>query len=141
MTNRRQIAVMLMSVILPGVVAFTLAGHRGQPAESSTPVGEVGGVRADRTDIAVGTVFSGSGVHVSFRLTNQTMQPVRIDSITSDCGCTVPGISNAIIPPGDEIQIPVSYFPPEPQTGGRDLPFSAPSPFTSARRPAISNCP
>ena len=114
MRNRRHIALMFLSMILPGLFAFAVAAHR-RPAAEAESAGPVGGVVAVQSSVDVGTIFSGSGVHATFRLLNQNARPIHIDSITSDCGCTVPEISDATIAPQRELEIPVSYFPPEPQ--------------------------
>jgi hypothetical protein len=70
-------------------------------------------VHAERPEIQVepgnvnfGVVFAGATVEHSVNVTNQSSAPIRIEKITSSCGCTVvDDLSMTEVAPGDSIHI------------------------------------
>jgi hypothetical protein len=129
------------AIVVPGVVAFLFGLHRVRSAELETGPESVDGIIAVRPVIDLGTVWSGRPANATFSLHNSTDHEIQIESIKADCGCTVPSISAATVKPGQDLRIPVTYWPPVPQHDEGDpfnrtisVSFSMSSPHVLALR-------
>ena len=66
-------------------------------------------VRGNEALIEMGDVKEGSIIENSYTLHNPTDKEIRLDSIISQCGCTVPELSQDFIPPGESIEIKLIF--------------------------------
>ena len=109
----RPLSVLALFTLLPGLSTFFWAHHRVtselEPARSLN----VNGIRIPQAVIDIGTVWSGGqNVQRNFTLENLSGHAVGIESVTSDCGCTVASASSNEIAPGQSTNIPVLFWPP-----------------------------
>jgi hypothetical protein len=119
---RKHLLVILTCILLPGVSVF-LTANRTSTGEAS-PVSdlEIRGLKVRQSTIDVGIVWSGGqGIEKTFFLENRTGQAVNVDSVTSDCGCTVPSAKSGNFESGRSIEIPVTFWPPKVVDEGSGL--------------------
>jgi hypothetical protein len=77
---------------------------------SATLVGATGPeITLDRSEHDFGDVQVGDVVQTQFRVINKGNAPLIIDEVRTTCGCAVTGSHAKEVPPGQEIEIPVSY--------------------------------
>jgi hypothetical protein len=110
---RHNLGMLAIFVLVPGISAFLLAQSRMnseiQPAKS----GNLDGLEISTATIDIGTVWSGGqNVQREFTLTNRTGHQISIESVASDCGCTVPTIVSSKIENGQATKILVVFSPP-----------------------------
>jgi len=66
-------------------------------------------IALDRNEHDFGDVQVGDVVQTQFRVINKGDAPLVIDEVRTTCGCAVTGSHAKEVPPGQEIEIPVSY--------------------------------
>jgi hypothetical protein len=66
-------------------------------------------IALDRSEHDFGDVQVGDVVQTQLRVINKGNAPLVIDEVRTTCGCVVTGSHAKEVPPGQEIQIPVSY--------------------------------
>jgi hypothetical protein len=100
-------------VLLPGVVTSLLALGRENWKTSSLGSLNVDGLEIPAARIDIGSVWSGGQiVQREFYLMNRSGHQIRIESVTSDCGCTIPTVISNILEPGHSTQLHVDFWPP-----------------------------
>ena len=73
----------------------------------------IGGLKVHQATIDIGTVWAGNpSIQRYFTIENDSGHPIRIDSVGSDCGCTVPKVENDNVPNGMSAKIAVAFWPP-----------------------------
>jgi hypothetical protein len=66
-------------------------------------------IALDRSEHDFGDVQVGDVVQTQLRVINKGNAPLVIDEVRTTCGCAVTGSHAKEVPPGQEIEIPVSY--------------------------------
>jgi hypothetical protein len=100
-------------IILPGVSAYLWASYRANSDLQPTTSFDVAGLHVYKSVIDIGTVWSGGqNVQREFQLQNGTGHNIRIESVTSDCGCTVATATSEQITNGKSTTIRVVFWPP-----------------------------
>ncbi|MGD0464273.1 MAG: DUF1573 domain-containing protein [Tepidisphaeraceae bacterium] len=110
---RRKVCTIALLALVPGASVFLLARSRMrseiQPAQSL----DLDGLQIPEATIDIGTVWSGGqSVQREFTLTNRTGRQIRIESVVSDCGCTVPTIIHGKVENEQSTKIRVAFWPP-----------------------------
>jgi hypothetical protein len=110
---RRKLFVLAVCVLLPGSAAFLWARHHNNSSISLTRSLNIEGLQIRQATIDVGTVWSsGQSIHREFVIENNTGHSIRINSVESDCGCTVPTAPSSDVPNGQSAKISVVFWPP-----------------------------
>ena len=91
------ILVCIVALAVLGAVIWSQTSHSSKPPPLSF----------DTITYNFGRIRSGSTVHHDFELRNQTNRPRVIDSVTSNCACTVPGKIPQEIAPHSSVTLPV----------------------------------
>jgi hypothetical protein len=110
---RQKLLVLTLCVFLPGSAAFLWARLRADSTSPPVASFEMGGIRVSQPHIDLGTVWSdGQGIYREFEIQNVTGHAVQIESVQSDCGCTVPTALSTRIADRDFAKISVAFWPP-----------------------------
>jgi Protein of unknown function (DUF1573) len=109
----RRLGTVVLLILVPGISAFLLARARLiSPIEPARGL-DINGVQIPQATIDIGTVWSGGQtVQRDFELTNRTGHQIRIESVVSDCGCTVPTIISSKVDNEQSTKILVVFRPP-----------------------------
>jgi len=110
---RRDFVVVAIFTLVPGLSAFLLARHHTNSQIQTFGSVDIDGLRIHQTVIDIGKVWSG-GVSVlrEFTLENRTGHRIKIESVASDCGCTVANAVSSEVQDGESTKIPVVFWPP-----------------------------
>ncbi len=110
---RHKVAILAIFIFLPGVSAYLWANYHPGPASQPGSVLDIAGLHVSKAVIDIGTVWSGGqNVQRDFHLENGTGRDIRVESVTSDCGCTVANASGGEIANGHSTAIHVVFWPP-----------------------------
>jgi hypothetical protein len=116
---RRQLVLLMFASLVPGLSAFLYARHEANSAIQTSERLNVDGLATNQDVIDIGRVWSGgAGVHREFTLENRTGHKITIESVESDCSCTVPNIGTSELQNGASTKISVIFWPP---TAANDL--------------------
>jgi hypothetical protein len=109
----RRLGTVVLLTLVPGISAFLLARPRViSPIQPAIAL-DINGVQIPQATIDIGTVWSGGQtVQREFKLTNRTGHQIRIESVISDCGCTVPTIISGKVDNEQSTKILVVFRPP-----------------------------
>ena len=110
---RHKLSLVAIVMLLPGLSAYLWGHHqmvsKVEPARSLS----VDGLRIPQAVIDIGTVWSGGqNVQREFTLENGTGHDIKIESVTSDCGCTIASVLSDKVESGQSTKIPVTFWPP-----------------------------
>jgi Protein of unknown function (DUF1573) len=110
---RHKMCRVALLALIPGTLGFLVARNHTnldiQPAQSLN----LEGLEIPQTTIDIGTVWSGAkNIQREFTLTNRTGHQIRIDSVESDCGCTVPEIFSRDVDNGQSTKLRIAFWPP-----------------------------
>jgi hypothetical protein len=110
---RRQLAILAVFTLGPGMTAFFFAGHHRNSMIQPSGSVDVDGLRINESVIDIGKVWSGgASVQRVFTLENRTGDKILIESVKSDCGCTVPSAVASKVQNGKSTKISVIFWPP-----------------------------
>lgn len=110
---RRKVILLALCLFLPGLSAFFYEAKFGNSSDSSRKPLNIAGLEILKPTIDLGTVWaSGQGIQREFVITNNTGHPIKIGSVESDCGCTVPRVDLGEVPNGQSMKITVDFWPP-----------------------------
>jgi Protein of unknown function (DUF1573) len=110
---RRKVATLAVFMVLPGVCAYLWANYHTGPSLQAASSFDLAGLRVDKSVIDIGTVWSGGqNVQREFVLKNGTGHDIKIESVISDCGCTVATATSEQITNGKSTTIHVVFWPP-----------------------------
>jgi len=110
---RRELIILTVFTLGPGMAAFFFASHHGNSVIAPTGSVDVDGLRTDQAVIDIGKVWSGgASVQRVFTLENRTGDKIVIESVKSDCGCTVPSAVAGEVQNGKSTKISVIFWPP-----------------------------
>lgn len=118
MTNRlikyrRELAIVAVFALVPGLLAFAFARYSANYGIRPSSSLDVDGLRIQQAVIDIGKVWSGgASVEREYTLENRTGHEISIDSVKSDCGCTVAHAVSGIVQEGKSTKIPVVFWPP-----------------------------
>lgn len=110
-----------MSVVILAMSAAAQVHAGGAPqqtqeAQQQTPPGTAGPnpsalvyVAIEPAEVELGVVQLGSKVTATVRVRNTSSVPIRIEKISSDCGCVAAVPPGGVIEPGKSVSIPVTY--------------------------------
>ena len=111
---RRKLCKVALLILVPGVSAFLLRRSRVPSEIRPTKSLNLDGLHIPEATIDIGAVWSGGkSVQREFTLTNRTGYRIRIESVASDCGCTVPTIISSKVENGQSTKIHVAFWPPD----------------------------
>jgi hypothetical protein len=100
--------------VLPGLSIFLWARHSVSAEVKSATTLNIGGLRVPEATIDIGTVWAGGqNVERKFKLENGTGNAIKVESVSSDCGCTVARAPSDQIQAGQSATIPVVFWPPQ----------------------------
>jgi len=108
----RRLRIVALCVCCPGL--FTYLGVRtGTAASKSAEELNIGGLYVNHAIIDLGTVWSGGqSIQREFELRNDTGHAISIESVTTDCGCTLARAVSNDVPIGQSTMIPILFWPP-----------------------------
>jgi hypothetical protein len=110
---RRQLVMVAIFTLVPGISAFLFARHQANPLLPTSGSMNVDGLWTPQGMIDVGKVWSGgASVEREFTLENRTGHDITIESVESDCGCTVPNATAGKLQNGRSTTISVVFSPP-----------------------------
>jgi hypothetical protein len=110
---RRDLVVVAIFTLVPGLSAFLLARHHTNSEIQTFGSVDIDGLRIHQAVIDIGKVWSGGvSVQREFTLENRTGHQIKIESVESDCGCTVANVVTSEVPDGKSTKIPVVFWPP-----------------------------
>jgi len=97
-------------------VAFAATPASAPPLQPPLPLQESAGgiLKFEPTTIDLGEIHRGDKFIREVTLTNITNSPVTIARAFATCGCTVPGIPEAPIPPGESVTVEIEYLAQNP---------------------------
>ena len=110
---RRELVVVAIFTLVPGLSAFLLARHHTNSEIQTLESVDMDGLRVNQAIIDIGKVWSGGvSVQREFTLENRTGHQIKIESVKSDCGCTVANAVSGEVRDGVSTKIPVVFWPP-----------------------------
>lgn len=110
---RRELIILTVFTLGPGLAAFFFASQHGNSVMQPTGRVDVDGLRTDQAVIDIGKVWSGgASVQRVFTLENRTGDKIVIESVKSDCGCTIPSAVTGEVQNGKSMKISVIFWPP-----------------------------
>jgi Protein of unknown function (DUF1573) len=106
----QKFAVLGFCVILPALATYRWSLHA---ENADTKELRIADLFVPQSVIDVGTIWSGGQrIRRVFQLQNRSDHAIRVNSVTSDCGCTVPEATSGVIEPDQTFSIPVDFWPP-----------------------------
>jgi hypothetical protein len=110
---RRELVVLALVTLLPGTAAFLFAHHQSASPPSLVGSEDMDGLWIPQTAIDLGRVWSGGAcVQREFTLENRTGHEITVESVESDCGCTVPTAITGELQNGKSTKVAVIFWPP-----------------------------
>ena len=110
---RRDLVVVAIFTLVPGLSAFLLARHHTNSEIQTFGSVDIDGLRVNHAVIDIGKVWSGGvSVQREFTLENRTGHQIKTESVESDCGCTVANAVSGKVQDGESTKIPVVFWPP-----------------------------
>jgi hypothetical protein len=82
-----------------------------QSVQRGTPDSTFAALNADRMVHDFGKISSAFSLDTEFQIRNTGTTELRIDSLLSSCGCTVPALEREILAPGESTSIQVAFDP------------------------------
>jgi hypothetical protein len=109
----RKLVLLTLCVFVPGLFVLLFRPKSVDLNDASTKALNIAGLQIREPTIDLGTVWSsGEGIQREFILTNHTGSLLKIVSVESDCGCTVPRANFGEVPNGQSTRIAVDFWPP-----------------------------
>jgi hypothetical protein len=110
---RRKLLLLALCACLPGLCAFVWESRFHDVTDASTKDLGIAGLVIPEPTIDLGTVWSsGEGIRRQFLIINRTGSAIKIVSLGSDCGCTVPKANFSEVQNGQSTNIIVDFWPP-----------------------------
>jgi hypothetical protein len=110
---RRKLFILVLCACLPCLCAFVWESRFPDVTEASTKDLDIAGLEIPEPTIDLGTVWSsGEGIRRQFLIINRTGRAIKIVSLGSDCGCTVPKANFSEVQNGQSTNIVVDFWPP-----------------------------
>jgi len=108
----RRLGIVALCICCPGL--FTYLGVRtGTAASKAAEELNIGGLHVNHAIIDLGTVWSGGqSIQREFELRNDTGHTIKIESVTTDCGCTLARAVSNDVSIGQSTTIPILFWPP-----------------------------
>jgi hypothetical protein len=110
---RRKLVIIGVFTFVPGMVAFLFARQHTSSVIQASGNLDIDGLRTPQAVIDIGKVWSGgASIQREFTLENRTGHKITIESVASDCGCTVPKAVSGEVQNGESTNISVVFWPP-----------------------------
>lgn len=90
-------------------IAFCIATALAAPAQDAESTDGRPKLAIDRTEWDFGTIWYGDPCQTSLELKNEGSAPLRIEEVSTSCGCTATEAHKEVLAPGESEQIRISY--------------------------------